>query len=80
MRNPEEIIIPKPKVGEEEESKDYSCQYCQDVGACKFCEGGKIKEQALIKANEGKPLKKGKFYAKRNWNWHPKEKNKKGGK
>ena len=77
MKNPEEIIIPKPKAEEEEESKDYSCQYCQDIGACSFCNEGKAKEQALKKANEKKPLKKGKFYAKRNWNFHPKEKNKK---
>lgn len=76
MKNPEEIIIPKPKV-EEEEDDDNPCQYCGGVGACKFCEGGKIKEQTLIKANEGKPIKKGKIYAKRNWNFHPKDKNKK---
>lgn len=71
MKNPESIDLPRPQ-NEEEERID--CKVCEDMGQCSRCERGQLEIKRLLEANAGKPTKKGKFYAKRHWNFNPKEK------
>ncbi|MBI3633348.1 MAG: hypothetical protein HY226_03600 [Candidatus Vogelbacteria bacterium] len=59
-----EIVVP--------EIERISCQYCQDVGFCKFCERGRIAEKERIAANAHKHLRNDSNYRKRRWKFKTK--------